>query len=142
MEAVMLSNAETGEAVELPIIEFVAPMPGFPEHRRFVLVRLDDSGLLYWLVSAEEPDLRFLVMPPLPRFPEYEPEIDDETVAALGDPGVDQVVVLLVVTTGETPEEASVNLMAPVVVAQHTRRAAQVVLAGSGLPVRAPLATG
>ena len=54
------------ETAELPVLEFVAPMPGFPEQRRFVLVRLEDEGVLYSLTSIEVPHLRFLVVPPAP----------------------------------------------------------------------------
>jgi flagellar assembly factor FliW len=131
-----------GEADELPIIEFVAPMPGFPTQRRFVLVSVDGTDLLYVLASVEEPGLRFLVMPPVPFFPDYAPEIDDESLEALGRPEADQLLVLLVVTTGDQPKDASVNLMAPIVVVESTRRAIQLVLNGSGLPVQAPLMSG
>jgi flagellar assembly factor FliW len=123
----------------LPTIELVHPMPGFPDHRRFVLVRLDEDGLLYAFTSADDPDLRFLVVPPLAFFPDYAPEIDDETMQLLGVDTPEQVLILLVVTAGESAGEATVNLMAPVLVDQVNRRAVQAVLTGSGLPVRAPL---
>ena len=45
----------------------------------------------------------------------------------------------LVVTAGASPRESTANLMAPIVMYEPTRRAVQLVLSGSGLPVRAPL---
>ena len=33
------------ETAELPVLEFVAPMPGFPAHRKFVLVQTDEAFL-------------------------------------------------------------------------------------------------
>ena len=130
---------ETPEATTVPVIEFVAPMPGFPTDVRFVLVRVDESGLLFALTSVDSPGLRFLVVPPAPFFPEYEPEIDDETVAALGTVDPADLLVLLVVTTGDAPGQATANLMAPIVLDQESRRAVQLVLGGSGHPVRAEL---
>ena len=127
------------DAAELPIIEFVAPMPGFAAEHNFVLVRVDDSGLVYALSSVDTPGLRFLVVPPAPFFPDYAPEIDDEALASLGASGTDGLLVLLVVTTGATAVDATANLMAPIVVHETNRRAVQLVLSGSGLPVRAPL---
>ncbi|HWG98643.1 MAG TPA: flagellar assembly protein FliW [Pilimelia sp.] len=124
---------------ELPVIEFVSPMPGFPDLLRFVLLRLDDDGLLYALTSVEEPKLRFLVMPPTTFFPDYAPEVPQDAVDALDIASPDDVLLLLVVTPGEKPGDATANLMAPILVEQRTRRALQVVLAGSGLPVRAEL---
>ena len=43
------------------------------------------------------------------------------------------------VTAGETAAETTANLLAPILVDQASRRALQVVLTGSGLPVRAEL---
>jgi flagellar assembly factor FliW len=123
----------------LPTIEFVAPMPGFPDHRRFYLVSIDDSGLVYSLTSADDPQLRFLVIPPTPFFPDYTPEISDEALAALGVDEAERILLLLVVTAGETLQETTANLMGPIVVDKESRRAVQTVLAGSGFPVRAAL---
>src|SRR5439155_12171133 len=127
---------------ELPVLEFVAPMPGFPAQRRFVLVQMDDAGLLYSLTSMDQPELRFLVVPPAPFFTDYTVEVDDESLVALGLPEAEDLLVLVVLTAGETPAQTTANLMAPIVVAQSSRRAVQLILGGSGLPVRAPLLVG
>ncbi|HET6478841.1 MAG TPA: flagellar assembly protein FliW, partial [Actinoplanes sp.] len=66
----------------MPTITMAVPMPGFPAHREFVLVRLNEDGLLYALTSTEDPDLRFLVAPPEPFFPEYAPELEADVFAA------------------------------------------------------------
>jgi flagellar assembly factor FliW len=126
-------------AGEVPVIEFVAPMPGFPDHRRFLLLRLEEDGVIYALASVDDPALRFIVVPPPPFFPEYAPEIDDETLALLGVDEADRLLILLVVTTGAVAAEATANLLAPIIIDQATRRAVQAVLAGSGLPVNRKL---
>lgn len=126
-------------AGDLPVIEFVAPMPGFPRHRRFVLVRLDEDGLLYALTSATDPQLRFLVAPPGPFFPGYAPEVPAEAMELLGAPDPADLVILLVITTGESAASSTANLLAPIIVDQVHRRAIQAILSGSDLPVRAEL---
>ena len=130
------------ETAELPVLEFVAPMPGFPEQRRFVLVRFEDAGVLYSLTSIDVADLRFLVVPPAPFFPDYAVDLDNDAQLSLGMPEAEDVLVLLVVTAGDTLADTTVNLMAPIVVNQRNHRAVQVVLGASGLPVRAPLLSG
>jgi flagellar assembly factor FliW len=130
----------SAEPAELPVIEFARPVPGFPEHRRFVLTRVDEEGLLYALRSLDEPPVRFLVVAPAPFFPDYAPEIDDETLALLDVQDADRLLVLLVVSATETAAAATANLLAPIVVDRVNRRAAQVVLTGSEFPLRAPLA--
>jgi len=119
----------------LPTITMAVPMPGFPAHREFVLVRLHEEGLLYAFTSVEDPELRFLVAPPEPFFPEYAPEIEDEVFAALNTKDPDRLLLMVVITAGVA--ETTANLLAPIVVDRDSMRAIQVVLSGSGLPVRA-----
>jgi flagellar assembly factor FliW len=142
MTAQVIDAIETVETGELPIIEFVAPLPGFPERRKFVLIRMDDDGLLYSLTAVDAPELRFLVVPPAPFFPDYAVDVDDEALDALGGPEIDELLILLVISAGETAGDATANLLAPIIVAQRSRRAVQLILSRSGLPVRAPLLVG
>jgi flagellar assembly factor FliW len=139
-----LNNAGKRMSAEtVPTIEFVSPMPGFPNHRTFFLLRLEDNGLIYALTSADDPSLRFIVIPPLPFFPDYAPDVDDETLGLLDvheAHDADRLLVLLVVTPTDTPADATVNLLAPIIVDQVTHRAVQAVLNGTGLPVTAKLA--
>ena len=125
---------------EIPVIELVQPMPGFPGLTRYALVQLDDDGVLCALRSLEDPDLRFLVMPPNAFFPDYAPVVDDEAVAALGIETVDDVLMLVVVNAGTSIQTATANLVAPVLVNRTTLRAQQVVLDDPGLSVAVPLA--
>ena len=121
----------------IPTIHLAAPMPGFPAHTRFALVRLNDDGLLYAFTSLDNPELRFLVVPPDPFFEDYTPEIPDEAQALLGYPEAEDVITMLVITAGK--EATAANLMAPIVINTVNRMAVQVVLAGTDMPVRAIL---
>ena len=123
---------------DIPVIEMVAPMPGFPDHQRFALVQLDDEGVLCSLQSVEDPQLRFLVVPPAVFFPDYAPVIDDATVHSLGIRSAEDAMLLLVVNPGDDAGAATANLLAPVVVNLSTRQGGQVVL-DEDLPIRAPL---
>ena len=119
----------------LPTITMAVPMPGFPAHREFVLVRLNDDGLLYAFTSIQDPELRFLVAPPEPFFPDYAPEVEPEVFAALNTRDTDRLLLLTVITAGV--DETTANLLAPIVLDRDSMRAMQVVLSGSGYPVRA-----
>lgn len=123
---------------EIPVIQLVEPMPGFPGFTRFALVRLDEDGLLCALKSVDDPELRFLVVPPSVFFPDYAPEIEDSTVEALEIKRAEDVLVLVVVNPGSDAAAATANLLAPVIVNTVNRQGTQVVLTAD-LPVRAPL---
>ena len=49
---------------------------------------------------------------------------------------------LVVVTLGDTPADATANLLAPVLVNHRTQRAGQYLLSDLDLPMRAPLSSG
>ena len=123
---------------EIPVIEMVEPMLGFPDRTRFALVRLDETGVLCALRSVDDPSLRFLVVPPHMFFPDYAPVVDDASAATLGVDKVEDVLLLVVVNPGDAAAAATANLLAPVLVNTVSRRGAQVVL-GDDLPVRSPL---
>lgn len=124
---------------EIPVIELVQPMAGFPDLARFALVRVDDTGALCSLTSLERPGLRFLVVPPATFFPDYAPEVEDTILSDLGSSSVDDLVVLCVLTAGESLASTTANLAAPVVLDIATHRAVQVVLDDPQLSVTTPL---
>ena len=95
-----MGDIMTDPSLGLPTIHMAVPMPGFPAHREFVLVRLHDEGLLYAFTSIDDPDLRFLVAPPEPFFPDYAPEIENEVLAALNTKDPDRLLLLVVITAG------------------------------------------
>jgi flagellar assembly factor FliW len=123
--------------LDMPVLDLAVPMLGFPAHRQFVLVRLNDDGLLYAFTSVEDPELRFLVAPPEPFFPDYAPEIEGAAFAALNTKDPDRLLVMVVITAGVN--ETTANLLAPIIVDRDSRRAMQIILNGSGMPVRAPM---
>lgn len=124
---------------DVPVIDMVLPMPGFPNHRRWAVVRVDESSDLCSLSSLDEQGLRFLVVPPASFFPDYALEVDDDVVDQLGIESAADVLVLVVLTPGEGLRNTTANLAAPVLVNTASRRAGQVVLDEPGLPVAAPL---
>ena len=119
-------------------VEFLAPISGLPERTAFDLVPLDGEGVLFSLRSADDADLRLVLVTPERFFPDYSPVIDAATAGELELTGAQDAVLLVVVNPGGGLAEATANLLAPVVLNHRTRRAAQVVLAAD-LPLRAPL---
>ncbi len=127
------------DPIDLPVLEMVKPMAGFPDERRFALTLLDEAGTVCELVSLDDPQLRFVVIPPTAFFADYSPEIDDSVIAELGVESEEDLLALLVLTLGETPETTTANLLAPVLVNHRNRRAGQFLLDDLDLPLRALL---
>jgi len=145
MMMVMETDA-AADLVEVPVIELTRPLPGFPDARRFALVRLDEEGVLFGFRSIDgagalDGALEFVVVPPAPFHPDYAPVVGDDVVADLGIASADDVLVLVVVRAGATLAETTVNLRAPLVLNTVNQRACQVILDDPELPIAAPLVT-
>lgn len=125
---------------DIPVLELARPLVGFPGLQRFGLARLDESGTVFDLRSLEDPDVSFVVVPPGVFFDDYAPEVDDSVVEELELRDAGDVLTFVVVTLGETIEQATANLRAPLLVNQHTRRGMQTILDDQDLPMKAPLA--
>ena len=130
----------TSTATEVPELRFVAPLLGLEHLRRFALVSLDEGGPLFSLQSLDDDAVRLLVLAPHAVFADYAPGLDDVLRAALGLEGGVEPLLLVVVNAAEELADSTANLLAPIAVNPQTLAAAQVVLTGSGLPLRAPIA--
>lgn len=127
-------------SADIPELHFRAGLPGFPGERRFALVRWGaNEGPYSVLVDLDDNDVRFLVAPPALFFPQYEVELDDQSASTLGIEDASEALVLMIVTLGERPEDATANLLGPVVINVRTREALQVVLPEAGWGTKVPL---
>ena len=132
----------TGELeLDLPELHFAGGLPGFPDVRRFVLLRLGDETSPFSVLRSldDEVDLEFVVTHPALFFPDYEPEIDDDTAARLELGSADDALLLVIVTVADPVAASTANLLGPIVVNRHTRAAAQAVLGNSGYATREAL---
>jgi flagellar assembly factor FliW len=126
---------------ELPELHFASGLPGFPDARRFLLVRLgDELSPFSVLRSLDNPaDLEFIVTHPGLFFPDYAPEVDDDTAERLELKSADDALLLVIVTVADPVAASTANLLGPIVVNRHTRAAAQAVLGASGYNTREAL---
>ena len=122
----------------LPELTFPAGLAGFPGVERFTLAEVPDAGALFLLRSLDEAGLEFVVAPPALFFPDYAPEVDDDTAARLGITDAADALLLVILTVGESLADTTANLLAPIVINQVTHTAGQVVVQGDW-SLRAPL---
>jgi flagellar assembly factor FliW len=122
---------------------FESGLPGFPDAHRFTLIRWGDDDSPFSIIrSHEHGGLEFVVVRPTAFLPDYEPEIDDVTAERLDLERQEDALVLALLTLGDTAADTTVNLLAPIVVNQHTGRAAQATLSDSSYELRTPLVRG
>jgi flagellar assembly factor FliW len=105
---------------------------GFGAYKRAELLYLPDHLPFLWM-KLSNPDsadfLHFIVIEPGGIIPDYEPEIFDDDVDQLGITTASEAMILNIVTLQrQSPVEATVNLIGPVVVNRRTRIGRQLVI--------------
>lgn len=133
--------AEPAASTDAPHLTFASGLPGFPGPRRFALVGWgDEDGPYRVLVDVADPGVRFLVVPPQVFFPDYAVDLDDAVAAKVHLDDAEDCLLLVIVTLGRAPRDATANLLGPVVVNLRTLEGVQAVLSDSEHGTRVPLA--
>jgi flagellar assembly factor FliW len=117
---------------DLSGLHFANGLPGFPSLRRFDCKQWGEPGSPFVMLSSvERPQVEFVAMPPGLFFPSYDPELTRENLAFIAAESPAEVLVLVILTLGPTPEDATANLLGPLLINKTTGEAVQAVLAGS-----------
>ena len=99
------------------LIKFPQGIIGFPELTDFLLVHDSESeGGIRWMQSIQEPAFAMPVIDPLIVMPDYNPSIEDDLLAPLGNVNDDNTLVLVTITVPHEIENMTVNLKAPIII--------------------------
>jgi flagellar assembly factor FliW len=122
------------------VIEFPNGLLGFPECRRFALVRAG-TDTVYWLQSLDYTALCFLLVDPFPYFSDYAVEIPPAEVFELGGVNATDIALLAIITLPApgASEKPTANLQGPVIVNLRSRRGKQLICTDVDHGVRRPL---
>ena len=131
------------DADDLPELAFPAGLPGFEDLRRFALAHWGPEDSPYSrLVSLERADVAFLVAPPEAFFDDFDVEVSADDAGQLQLDRPEDALVLVMITVGDRAEEATANLLGPLVINTARRLGAQIVAAeadptrGTRVPLR------
>lgn len=130
------------EISEDKIITFENGIIGFPDMKRFALIHDEVAGQgagIRYMQSLDEAGFAMPVMDPLIVKPDYDPEVDDELLASVGNVAEDSLLVLVTVSVPGDLTRMSVNLKGPLVINVETHKACQVIVDSSDYPVKFPI---
>jgi flagellar assembly factor FliW len=102
------------------VLTFPGGLPGFAGERRFVLLPAASEGV-FWLQSADEGALAFLLVDPFTTFPGYEIDVPD----AFDRP---PLVLAIVSLPRQGDEPCTANLQAPLLIDLAGRQGRQAIL--------------
>lgn len=129
-----LAEQVNAPGMEDQVITIADGLFGLRDHREFVICEFDNNQGFRLLVSRKDPRVQFIIVEAAHVWPTY--PLDD----ALKASGLDQdVAVAAVVTAPADGSQATVNLLAPIVIGMETREGVQVILQREELGVRHPM---
>lgn len=120
-------------------LSFPWGLPGLEEYKQFILVLLEEDSPFYYLRCAEQPEIGLLLVNPFILFRDYEFDLAEEAAARLEITDQEQVAVFCTVNTSKGLDQATVNLLAPIVVNTKNLLAKQVILNDRRYSLRVPL---
>lgn len=121
---------------------FILPtgLPGLPEElNKFELVALAKESPFFFFQSLQDDNVGFILVNPFVLFPGYEFDLPEEESEALGIKAPEQATIFCIVNASRGLNNATVNLLAPVVLNTATGTARQVVLNDRSYTTRHPL---
>ena len=127
------------------IITFDDGLPGFPQLRRFVILEVEDIKPFHYLQALPDdntPAIALYLINPFLVDPSYEFRLTDSDMEAIKSTNSAELTIYSVATIPADPREATLNLMAPIVINEKDHRGRQVILHESKYSVRHPLLSG
>ena len=113
------------------IIHFEKGIVGFSDLTDFTLIFDSDDkedAPIRWLQSIQEPGFAMPVIEPNLVAEGYNPVVNDEYLAPVGDLTPDQTYLLVTITVPPEIEKMSVNLKAPIVINMENNKAVQIIV--------------
>lgn len=110
------------------VISFPNGLPGFPAEKRFALLQQDADNPFAFLQSIVTPQLTFVIVEPFAFFKDYNFKLPDDFVQELKLSDNNPPRIYNIVTIRTDFENATANLLAPIIVNWHAKTAQQFIL--------------
>ncbi len=115
------------------IITMEKGIVGFPELKKFTLIfdrdkDQEQATALMWFQSLDEPHFAMPVSSPNSVKPDYDPTVNDELLAPLGELTEDNLFVLVTIKVPQDMTKMTVNLKAPIIINTDTMKGGQLIV--------------
>jgi flagellar assembly factor FliW len=121
------------------VINFMEGLPGFPQIHSFAVLELEDLKPFSYLQALEGPPISLLIISPFLVDPGYEFKLSKEEMEELESVQSNNLMVYAVASFPADPSQATINLMAPIVINEKKRRGKQIILHEAKYSVKHPL---
>jgi flagellar assembly factor FliW len=127
------------EVPDNTIIVFKEGLPGFPQIHRFAVLDKEDLKPFQYLQALDDPPFALFIINPFIVDPTYEFRLTESDMEDVNSKNSSELAVYAVATIPDDPTQATINLMAPIVINDRDKCGKQVILHDSKYSVRHPL---
>ncbi|WP_409343776.1 flagellar assembly protein FliW [Paenibacillus sp. MBLB4367] len=127
------------EVEEDQLYQFSSGLPGFEDMVRFALIQPNADEPFVYLQSVAEAGLNFILTNPFFYVQEYDFEVREHITEELQIADTSDIAVWSIVTVNSSLTEASINLLAPILLNVKTKLGKQIILHDTSYPVRYPI---
>ena len=139
MKQIQTNRFGTFEILEDRIIHFPEGLLGFPEQKDYAILDHQPGSPFFWLQSLDAPDLAFVMANPFQVKGDYLADLrPEEKEPFQGDKENGRIVFALVTVPQGRAEDATINLLGPLVIDLESRRGKQMIFASYGYSHRHP----
>lgn len=121
-------------------VVFDKGIPGFEEYKKFSIIEVENDHKYKMITSTEDINIGFIAISPFDVKNDYEINLSDETINDLKIDKPEDVLLLNLITLGETLEKSTVNLKAPVIININNNKGKQLILQDDKYKIKEPLA--
>ena len=124
------------------VLTFDKGLIGLDEYKKFTIVYNDeksDSRSIMWLQSLDNQELALPVMDPTLIVEAYDPVVEDELLASIGDVTNAELLILVTLTVPADITKMTSNFKAPIIINVDTLKACQVIVENEEYKVKFPI---
>jgi flagellar assembly factor FliW len=119
-------------------VEFRKPLLGFDNLNKFEILDVKANPLFKEINSTEDENISFLSISPFAVDEDYEIDLSDSDIEDLGIENPEDVILLNIITLGESLATSTVNMRAPIVLNINKELASQIVIQNDKYDIRTP----
>ena len=130
------SRFGTIDVAEEQIFTFPMGMLGFAKYKKYVVLDHGENSPFKWLQSLDDGGLAFIITDPVFFRADYHIELRRGEISIIEPDLEEDLIVSVIMTIPEQPQDMSANLMAPLIFNMANRLGMQHVLTKSEYPVK------
>ena len=130
------------DIAEEKVLAFDNGIIGLEDMKKFVLLYDSEKGegdTITWLQSLDDADFAIPVINPYIVKQDYNPMVEDEMMASLGDLNPEDLMVFTTIKVPADITQMTVNFKAPIIIHAKTRKGCQIIAENDDYLVRQPV---